>query len=76
MKIVVTRVDFSRGRYCADCKDCPGSPPVGYGRTKAEAIGNLVIGLSLDKVWEKYIQAPLEVEFVPYVKSANKKVVN
>lgn len=32
----------------ADCSDLPGWPPIGLGNTEAEAIGNLIIALSLE----------------------------
>lgn len=37
------------GVWMADAKNLPGSPPVGYGKTKQEAIGNLMIELSQDE---------------------------
>jgi hypothetical protein len=41
--------------YQADCIDCPGSPPVGYGATEAEAVLALVHGLiGRPERWEQY----------------------
>lgn len=36
------------GRFRADCKDLPGSPPVGFGGTKEVAVANLFYVLLLE----------------------------
>lgn len=47
----------------ADCKDCPGTPPVGYGKTREEALAALFYlmmfsntGGSNPSNWLKYIE--------------------
>lgn len=49
--------------FQADCKDCPGSPPVGYGTTKEESLAALFYNLMFDTTggansnyWMKYIK--------------------
>ena len=34
--------------YQADCEDCPGAPPVGYGKTKEAALAALFYCLMFD----------------------------
>jgi hypothetical protein len=44
MKIQILEITEGRNFehcYQADCQDCPGSPPVGYGKTKEEAVAAL-----------------------------------
>jgi hypothetical protein len=44
MKIEIINVKSEKKRgncFQADLKDCPGSPPVGYGKTKEEAVAAL-----------------------------------
>ena len=48
--------------YRADCLDCPGTPPVGLGRTKVEALAALFYVMLFDstdgsesKNWTQYI---------------------
>lgn len=47
----------------ADCKDCPGTPPVGYGKTREEALAALFYLMMFDSTcgpnpsnWLKYIK--------------------
>ena len=74
MNIKIIKVD---GGFQADCKDCPGSPPVGCGKTKEEAVAALFFVLmfnrphpkpgpfphSLDDSWLTYIKqsAPITI---------------
>lgn len=57
------------GYYNADCEDCPGSPPCGWGKTKEEAMAALFYSLmferpyviqnkpfTFDDTWLKYIK--------------------
>ena len=51
------------GRYMADCKDMPGSPPLGFGNTHAEAVGDLVILLCGSQVYKELFFKELNFKF-------------
>ena len=42
LTVTVSKVKGASEKYkfCADCKEFPGSPPVGYGSTPREALGD------------------------------------
>ena len=49
--------------FQADCEDCPGSPPVGYGKTREEAVAALFFLMMFGSTrgpsptnWLKYIK--------------------
>lgn len=49
MNIKITPSRHRDFKYMADLVDLPGSPPVGYGNTVAEATANMFINLLADK---------------------------
>jgi hypothetical protein len=61
MKIKITKVDSKNGKYMADLRDLPGSPPIGYGDTPEESVGRLFWALcSPDRpkeleLWTKHV---------------------
>ncbi len=63
MNIKVSRFNRTGDhKFCADCTDLPGSPPVGYGKTPEEAIGSLIVNLdavvkSAREQWGFYLGA-------------------
>lgn len=51
MKIKIDKI--ANGHYKADCLDIPGSPRIGVGKTKKDAVANLFIILYSDKYIDK-----------------------
>lgn len=41
-------LEKSEGKWRADCKDLPGTPPVGIGRTQEEAVAMLFAKLLIE----------------------------
>jgi hypothetical protein len=41
--------------YVADCMNLPGTPPIGRGKSRQEAIGSLLYALSKEQEWRKYL---------------------
>ena len=65
MKITLTEYpDSKEMRWEADFKSLPGSPPVGRGKTKSEAIGNLIQLFSSKRNRESY---PVFSELIPEI---------
>lgn len=54
-------IEKSGDTYRADCKDLPGMPPVGEGKTKEEAVASLfyrILFCSADETkWTRYIKS-------------------
>lgn len=49
------------GEWCADCKDFPGSPPIGRGTNKYEAVGSLLFALRHDPCFWKYLKPEVKI---------------
>lgn len=65
------------GCYQADCKDCPGTPPVGYGKTKIEALIALFYLLMFDKPNAiKSSGYDLNKSWLPYINQTDPIIVN
>lgn len=47
--------EMDNGTWRADCTDLCGSPPIGVGKNKYEAIGSLICVLAIDNDYRKYI---------------------
>ena len=67
MKIKITkRMDAKpKYRFYANPVDLPGSPPIGYGRTEKEAVGEMFMRLFIEHdAWIEYIdlKEPIEIE--------------
>ena len=80
MKIKIEKSDDC---YRADCLDCPGSPPVGMGRTKLEALASLFYSLKFFSTggtyptnWFSYINKddPIVINRKPYNRRFKQKV--
>ena len=81
MKIEVIKIDsgLKKGFFQADCKDCPGSPPVGYGKTKVEAMAALFYLLMFDRPGPAYpgpMPHRFENSWLPYIKVGEPIVIN
>jgi hypothetical protein len=54
-------IEKSGDTYRADCKDLPGAPPVGEGKTKEEAVASLFYRLLFNHAdgtyWTRYIKS-------------------
>ena len=48
-------IEKSNDHYRADCKDLPGSPPVGLGDTPEEAVACLFWRILFEGNWHTYI---------------------
>ena len=60
MNIEITKVN---DYFMADCRDCPGTPPIGFGDTKEEAVAALFYVMTFGSTggphpsnWLKYIR--------------------
>ena len=63
--------------YQADCKDCPGSPPVGYGETEVEAVTALFYMLMFSQPGSKeFYPLKLEHSWLTYIKRGEPIVIN
>jgi hypothetical protein len=51
--IIVEEMD--NGTWRADCIDLPGSPPIGTGRNKYEAVGSLIFVLAIDRDFRQFV---------------------
>jgi hypothetical protein len=57
--------------YQADCEDCPGMPPVGYGKTPEEAVAALFYLLLFDKTG-----GPDSKNWIEYIKFGEPIIIN
>lgn len=46
------KLEKDNSTYRADCLDIPGSPPIGLGITKEEAIADLFINIQQYNLWQ------------------------
>lgn len=49
------------GEWCADCRDFPGTPPMGRGSNKYEAVGSLLFALQHEPVFWKYLKPEIKI---------------
>jgi len=64
------------GNYFADIEDLPGSPPIGKGVTKIEAVVNLALHVLNDTVYLPYIRGNTKINIYDECECINKKEVN
>lgn len=74
MKIKIIEIEKSRNFdacFQADCEDCPGMPPVGYGKTKEEAMAALFYQLMFGNTG-----GPDPVSWLSFIKLEDPIVIN
>ena len=55
IEIAATSGPQRTDKFKADLKDLPGSPPLGFGATEAEAVASLFCTLILDRDYQEYL---------------------